>query len=396
MASQEIRERLERLPHLLIRLGALRLPADLRAERLEEWQAELYEILRGAEALPLTRLVIATRFALGLLRTSPAIGRELNGASAQPLDTLQAVPEASATPVTDDSLIESPYGQRFAYGATIVPRMLFFVEQRTVDPLGTVGGSTLVSSERSSTEKAPWKDLPAVDGVVESRFLRPVLLGGSVLPYRVLPPRTAVLPVEGTTLIGAGHPNLDLYPGLAAWWRRVDELWKANRTSDRPTLIEQLDIRQGITAQLPSAPLRVVYASSGMVVAAALLDNPSAILGHGLYWTAVTSRAEAMYLCAILNTPALSYLVQPLMTYGKGQRHNHNALWKLPIPLYHPAIAEHRRLAELGTAETERIKGLNLHEMGNFVTLRRAVREALDTSPHAEELDQRVTAMLGV
>ncbi|MET7522606.1 hypothetical protein ACWEAF_44520 [Streptomyces sp. NPDC005071] len=49
-----------------------------------------------------------------------------------------------------EDLISSPYRSRFWQGATIVPR---------------------VRSQRSSTEKKPWKDLPDREGVVEAQFV---------------------------------------------------------------------------------------------------------------------------------------------------------------------------------------------------------------------------------
>lgn len=345
-------------------------------------------------------VVFGRRTGVGAAQPLPAFTEQWTGAVPREAHGWQAaaphfVREPATLAVVGSTLVESPYARRFGQGATIVPRVLFFVEERGVGPLGTAGGNAPVRSERSSTEKAPWKNLPAVDGVVESEFLYPVLLGESILPYRVLPPRTAVIPLEGRILMDGGHPDLDLYPGLADWWRRVEDLWNANRASDRLTLLGQLDFRRKLTSQLPGAPLRVVYAASGMYVTAALLDDPAVIVEHGLYWTAVASREEGMYLCAILNTPALTYLVRPLMSYGKDERHIDKVLWKLPIPLYDPTVTEHWRLAQLGVEEAGRITALTLGENGNFITSRRIVRNTLAASPHAEELDQLVTSMLG-
>jgi hypothetical protein len=75
--SEEARTRLDRLPYALIRLAALRVPSDVRPELYEEWSAELHELLRGAEALPVTRLVRGIRYAAGLLRVSSDIGNQL-------------------------------------------------------------------------------------------------------------------------------------------------------------------------------------------------------------------------------------------------------------------------------------------------------------------------------
>ncbi|MGH3632017.1 MAG: N-6 DNA methylase, partial [Sciscionella sp.] len=82
-----------------------------------------------------------------------------------------------------EDLISSPYSPRFFQGATIVPRVLFFVRPQQAGPLGLGAGRVLVRSERTNTEKVPWKDLPDQEGVIERQFLRPVLLGESVLPY---------------------------------------------------------------------------------------------------------------------------------------------------------------------------------------------------------------------
>jgi lipopolysaccharide/colanic/teichoic acid biosynthesis glycosyltransferase len=75
--SEEIRTRLERLPATVIRFAGRRLPADIQDEWTDEWLAELAFILRGTESLPITRLVRGARFAVGHLRSAPAIGRDL-------------------------------------------------------------------------------------------------------------------------------------------------------------------------------------------------------------------------------------------------------------------------------------------------------------------------------
>jgi len=293
-----------------------------------------------------------------------------------------------------EDLSESPYKPRINNGATIFPKVLFFVEERDAGPLGTGGGRVPVRSQRSSTEKTPWKNLSALEGVIEQEFIRPVLLGESVLPYRVLPPRKAVLPLDGSTLLDSENPGLDLYPGLADWVRDAEAAWLAHRASDRMTLSEQLNFRHKLTAQLPGTPLRIVYGKAGMYVAAALVDDPAMVIDHKLYWGTVNTLEEGLYLCAILNTPALTELVRPYMSYGKDERDIDKAIWKLPIPLYDAGNDQHARLRELGAAEQERVQSMGINESANFVTLRRRIRETLALSPNAEELDQLVTELL--
>ncbi|MFE3182814.1 N-6 DNA methylase [Streptomyces violascens] len=294
-----------------------------------------------------------------------------------------------------EDLISSPYRPRFINGATIYPKYLFFVEPQNSNLLGLGGGRVSVRSERNNLEKVPWKNLPDMEGVVEKEFIRPVLLGESILPYRVLAPKKAVLPIEGSdTLLDGEHPHLDRYPDLAKWWRRAEDQWVTHRSSERLTLRERLEFHRGMSTQLPGTPLRVVHGASGMHVTAALVEDSSAVIEHKLYWGTVASREEGMYLTAILNTPALTEVVRPLMSYGKDERDIDKAIWQLPIPLFDSSDPTHSRLAELGAAEADRIAQLELDESKSFVKLRQVVRQSLATSPYAEELDQLVRLLL--
>jgi hypothetical protein len=295
----------------------------------------------------------------------------------------------------DDTEDASPYGDRFSQGANIVPRLVFFVEPQPASPLGVGAGRRAVRSASSSYEKAPWKKLPRLTGVVETEFLRPVLMGESLLPYRVLPARQAVLPLEGRELLGGENPRLDLYPGLAAWWREAEQVWNEHRSSEGLTLLGQLDYRGKLTEQLPVSPLRVIYPASAMHAAAALTDQRNAVAEHSLYWGTVSNHDEGHYLCAIFNCPEFTLLVRPLMPYGKDERHIDKNPWKLRIPDYDPANETHRRLSELGRQEAETVAALDLDEHGNFITLRQLVRRELANHEAATEISDIVTELLG-
>jgi hypothetical protein len=92
----------------------------------------------------------------------------------------------------------SVYRKQFRNGATLFPRMLCFVERRNVGRLGSDPSAPFVVSRRSTQEKKPWKLLPSLEHRVEVEFLYPVLLGESILPYRVFRPFEAVLPITAT------------------------------------------------------------------------------------------------------------------------------------------------------------------------------------------------------
>lgn len=289
---------------------------------------------------------------------------------------------------------ESPYRKRFTQGATLVPRLLFMVEEQPSSPLGVPAGRRAVRSARSSYEKEPWRSLPAVEGVVEEEFVRPALLSESVLPYRLLELREAVVPVEGSELLRADGDRIDLYPGLAQWWRTAEEMWVANRSSDRLDLSEQLDYRSKLSVQVPAQRERIVYTASGMHLSAARVADPRAIIDKSLYWATAHGSSEASYLCAILNSPVTTELVRPLMSYGKDERHIDKFVWDLPIPPFNEDQESHVELAELGTRAEEFVAGLDLDESVHFPTLRRQVREALASSELGREVEGLVRELI--
>ncbi|MEU4643997.1 N-6 DNA methylase [Micromonospora sp. NPDC023814] len=345
-------------------------------------------------------VVFGDRAALSTYRRLPSVTERWTGRVPTDAKSWQQVEPLIARETADlvaggSALTESPYKPRFTQGATIVPKLLFFVDTDSGGRLGLGAGRHAVRSARSNLEKAPWKELPSLEGVVESEFIRPVLLGESLLPYRILPAKKAVLPLDGSTLMTGPGSRIDYYFGLAEWWRTAEATWEAHRSSTRLTLAEQLDFRHKLTAQFPAPPLRLAYSASGMHVAAAIVDDPAAVIEHGLYYCPIDSQAEGHYLSAILNSPALTALARPLMSYGKDERHIDKHVWKLPIPRYDDTDQRHQRLAELGQEQCQIVAGLNLEEGRNFVTMRRRVRAELAQHPATPEIEAIVLEMLG-
>ena len=147
----------------------------------------------------------------------------------------------------------------FRNGATIFPRLLFFVTRQAAGPLGRAAGKAGVRSLQRNNDKKPWKDLPALEGVVETEFIRPVLLGESVIPFRIAETFEAVLPWERDGLMDGQSDRLDAYEGLATWWRRAEAIWDTHRSSDRLTLIKQLDYQGKFRHQFPIQPEDALY-----------------------------------------------------------------------------------------------------------------------------------------
>lgn len=65
MLGEEFRTRLDRVPQGLLRLSVRLLPHAKRERYVAEGLAELHEILRGADAVPVTRLLCGLRYSAG-------------------------------------------------------------------------------------------------------------------------------------------------------------------------------------------------------------------------------------------------------------------------------------------------------------------------------------------
>jgi SAM-dependent methyltransferase len=300
--------------------------------------------------------------------------------------------EVALQPMEEE--VESPYRLRFRQGASVVPRVLFLVEERPPGPLGLPRGFVVVRSVRSAYEKRPWKDLESREGVVESEFVYPLYLGEHVLPYRTLPPARAVLPWQEGRLPHGEHPFLDQYEKMGPWWRQAEELWLANRSSERLTLAERLDFHGELTAQHPTYQRRLLYTKSGMHLCASLIDHHRAMVDHKLYWATILRHEEGRFLNAILNSAQATQLVRPLMSYGKDERDIDKHIWRLPIPSFDAENELHAELASLAAEVEQEIRGLELDETRNFVTLRQQLRRFLKKSPKGRAIEELVTELL--
>ena len=262
-------------------------------------------------------------------------------------------------------------------------------------PLGQVAGQVRVKSLQRNNDKKPWKALPPLEGVVESEFVRPVLLGECVLPFHVRRTFDAVLPRDGEGLMDGDSERLDRYPGLAGWWRKAEGVWEANRSSDRLTLLERIDYQHGLEQQFPLQAERIVHNASGMHMAAARVSDPRAVIDCKLYWATAASTAEAQFLCAVLNAAAFTKLARPLMSYGKDERDFHKHHWQLPVPLYDPANDLHRRLATRGAELETAVAALDIDPDRYFTAARRDVRQFIAESEAGRDIEELVVELLG-
>ena len=233
-----------------------------------------------------------------------------------------------------------------------------------------------------------------MEGVVETEFLRPVLLGESVLPYGVRTTFEAVIPHDAQGLMGGASDRLDAYPGLAAWWRAA-EATLDEHGSGGLSLLEQLDYHGKFAQQHPIPRHRIVYNSSGMHLCATRVSDPRALIENKLLWATSASDEEALFLCSILNTAVMTELVRPHMSYGKDERDFVKHVWQVPVPQYDPANDLHAALAAKGAALEAAVAGLEIDPGRHFTAARRDVRAFLADHDAGREAEELVVELLG-
>jgi len=269
------------------------------------------------------------------------------------------------------------------------------VERKESGRLGANPEAPLVASRRSTQEKAPWRDVPDIEQTVEREFLHPVLLGESILPYRLFRTFEGVVPVTPAgRVLDAPSADEAGFERLGAWMRRAEALWDRHGRGKR-RFVEQLDYIRQLSSQFPIAPVRVVYAASGSLPAATVLRDRESVVEHKLYWAAASSELEAAYLAAILNSETARSLAERYQSRGQfGARDFDKVMFNLPIPVFDERHALHRNLAEAGRA-AERAAGLvELVEGEQFQRARRRVRSALAHDGVGGEIELLVGKLL--
>jgi hypothetical protein len=225
--------------------------------------------------------------------------------------------------------------------------------------------------------------------------LHPVLLGESILSYRLFRPFEAVVPVidKGEVLDAEAAANRG-FEGLHGWMMKAEKLWNANAESGSMTLIGRWNYHNELSAQFPLAPLRVVYAASGTNPAACVLKEP-AVIEHSLYWSAPAGEHEARYLCAVFNSEIARARAESLQARGQwGARHFDKVMFNLPIPRFNPADRLHTAIAE-AAREAEAIAAtVALPENIKFQRARGLVRAALSDAGVVLRIDTLVAKLL--
>jgi hypothetical protein len=202
--------------------------------------------------------------------------------------------------------------------------------------------------------------------------------------------------VAGSRLLDAATAQQAGYVHLAQWLANAEQLWTRHGRGGL-TFSKQIDYYGKLAAQFPLGGLRVVYAASGTLPAAAILKDQRGVVEHKLYWSEVRTEAEARYLLATLNSETARGLAEHLQSRGQwGARDFDKVVLSLPIPSFNSTNRLHRDLAE-AAAHAERVAAsVEIREGMHFIGARQRVRAELQRDGVSERIDELVARLLGL
>lgn len=294
----------------------------------------------------------------------------------------------------------SPYRQRFRQGASLSPRRFFLVEYAVAGRLQSRRDAPRVRGRVGTLDKQPWTNVAPPEGPIERPFLRRVVLGESIAPFRALELATGVIPMENGLVLDAATADSRSHRGLASWLRDAETKWNnnSNKGTDgapRVTLAGSVNHLRKLTAQSERTPIRVLYAKAGTRLSACWISDEDAIVDTSAYWSAAHSAEEAAYVTIVLNAAIVLDRVKEFQPVGqRDPRHFDNLVWTLPIPEFDAAEALHQDLAAAALHAADVAARVELPGDMHFTGKRRLIRQALADDGVAQTIERLVDALL--
>lgn len=248
-------------------------------------------------------------------------------------------------------------------------------------------------------DKPPWLNVDAPAGPVEAAFLRPLLLGEGIAPFRIIDTALAVVPVVEGQILDSAAAAQSGHRFLAAWLRQTEAQWgeHASRNANgnlRMTLSERINHMRGLSLQAGVTGPRVVYTKAGTLLSAAIVEDDAFVIDHKAYWAAVESLDEARYLATLVNSRTVLDRVVPMQPRGwRDPRDFDKLVWELPIPEFAAGNALHAALAAVGQ-EAEAVAASVELPTGDYRRKRRAIRDALAAAGLAARMETLVARLL--
>lgn len=322
---------------------------------------------------------------------------------------------------TSKSRIQSiinPYKKLFKQGATIVPRVFYFVELNQEEPEDFEDRIINIKTSESIKDysKLPWKGLE-FSGLIESRFLFRTALSRSILPFVLYKPELIVLPItieinnygQKEIILHTSDKLRDLgYIHAAKWFVNCERIWDIHRTQKNQKINAEnyLNWKNKLTIQNLNAKYLVLYNSSAKDANALVIKREALeqefIVESVSYVFYTNNINEANYLSSILNSTLPNKLIKEFQSKGSfGARHVHKKVLDVYFPSYDDTEALHRNLSEIGKICHEKaVLYVATHMPSGELTATRLGRFRVEIKKHLsrelKEIDRIVRKLIGM
>jgi hypothetical protein len=271
--------------------------------------------------------------------------------------------------------------------------------------LGPIGAGSRFYFLRSDAHR--YKDFKLTAKGVSDQLMFDVLISKHLAPYELAPGSKALLPFAYRNAEWkARTPSSIAALGTATQTAINKALTKLNKNIDE--FFDSVDTdRKKLSGQGWTSDDWIVVASAGGKLPCAAYtrgDNipcRKTIIDQTLYWSKVATKDEAIYITALMNSPAVIEVIQAHQPRGAfGERHIHKLAFDR-TPAYNPDAPKH--VAVVRTAKalllqwTTRKKAADMQAClmpeQHMITRRKKIRQALETLP-AWETYRTATAAL--
>ena len=309
------------------------------------------------------------------------------------------------------------YRAEFQQGATIVPRLCYFVEidqehdGNLHDRLLRIKSSDAVKREA----KRPWNNVD-LRGALHSRFLFRSALANNVVPFSLSGHHLVALPA----IIEHGKLRLLSPDALMAktgelesrdWFAQVEKTWNEHKTerNKKVSFTDYLDWMKKLSAQNTTQDYIVIYTAAGANCVSVVVDNTANcnlpfVAEHITYSYGTSNKKEAHYLCGYFNATLPNSIIKPFQAQGLlGARHIETKILEVPLPRFDETNAQHLALANAAeraaTKARAYLAGKNLGPYGGNQTSTHLGRFRNEVRGHLcaelDEIDAILNSVLG-
>jgi len=267
----------------------------------------------------------------------------------------------------------NPYKALFKQGATIVPRGFYFVEltQKVPDFDDRIIHIKTAEAIKKDSKK-PWKDVIDFKGQIESQFLFRTALSKSVLPFALYKPDLVVLPIRikkgddginNIALLNAAGIQREGFLNASKWFQDSESIWQKYRTENNKNISSEdyLNWQNKLSEQNLNNQFVVLYNTSGKDANSIVIDRKQMDLeflaDHKAYIFTTSSKNEAYYLSAILNSSTPNIMMKDFQSRGLyGARDVHKKILDIFYPKFNEQSKVHKQLAELSEQAHKKAK----------------------------------------